>query len=161
MSSILIRAACIASAALLGGCFGRPAPAAPPAHPPTPASAATLTPAAGSAEGASARRNTGLGPRVEVDDVDGVDLSAASAAILPAAGSMKECRAGSGGAMRIRIKSDKGATSMHVEHSTSMDGAARRCVLEALSTVDIDDVASHGSPSSKPSGFSSLVTVAW
>lgn len=156
-----MRVACIASVALVGGCFGRPLPAAPPAPAPAPKPAATLTPAAGSAEGPSARRATGLGPRVEVDDVAGADPLSATAAILPAAGSMKECRAGSGGAIRIRIKSDKGATKMHIEDSSSLDGAARRCVLEALSTVDIDDVASHGSPSDRPSGFSSLVTVAW
>ena len=149
-----------ASAALLlaglAGCFERPAPVAP-----TEAAAPPPSPAPGAAAPAAAAPTAHLGPRVDVADVTGGDATSAREALLPTAEPMKHCVAGSGGAIRIRIRSDERSTSMKIEEGSSIDGAVRRCVLEALSTVDLDDIASRGSPSSRASGFSSIVTVAW
>ena len=44
----------------------------------------------------------------------------------------------------------------------TLDPTAHRCVLEALSTVDLPDTAANaGGPAVPPSGFTSLITLSW
>ncbi|HEX7600695.1 MAG TPA: hypothetical protein VF316_03780 [Polyangiaceae bacterium] len=146
--------------ALGGGCFERSLRVSPPASPPVAPPSATAAAAQASAALLHGRHTT-LGPRVDLDDVEGIDPSSAKAAFQSTAVAMRACQPGSGGAVRIRVIHEKGSTRMHVEDSSSVDGATRHCVLEALSTVDVADVASQASPSNRVSGFSSLVTVGW
>lgn len=101
-------------------------------------------------------------PSVLVEDVRGSNIDYAREVFAPTQKNIrKECLAGSTGAIRVRIKSDKDTTKMLIEPGSSLDGASRKCVLEALSTVDIDEILSRGSPSDRASGFSSVIKVEW
>lgn len=105
---------------------------------------------------------TVLGPRVQIGEVKGRNEDFAKALFAPARTQLAECARGGGGTIQIRItSSDSGSTSMDVVPGASIDTKMRRCVLEALSTIDVPDQLSQTSPSSRPGGFSSLVTVQW
>ena len=113
----------------------------------------------------------GLGPRaippdprtptVEVEDPSGKPRQGPEAALLPMRQQMRECTSGKNGVVRVRIKTDKNRTSMDIEPGSSLDGATHRCVLESLSTVDVDDVLGRVNPSDRPSGFTSVLRVEW
>jgi pyruvate dehydrogenase E2 component (dihydrolipoamide acetyltransferase) len=151
--------AALGAALFTAGC-GQSSPAHAPDEPAAPAAPAAIADApAPVASAAPSAAPAPLGPRVEIAEVKGGDAGQTKAAYLPTAEPISRCS--SGGAIRVRIKSDDKSTSMKIEDSTSLDAAMRRCVLEALSTVDLDDVVSRSSPSAKSPGYSSLVTVAW
>jgi hypothetical protein len=121
------------------------APAAGPSEPPS------ATPAGESAAGA---------PRVSVDEVKGGSIDYARAIVAPTAGPMKQCRTGSPTAVRVRLVSDNGEAALHVEPGSAADGSVRRCVLEALSTIELPETTPKGNAPSA-NGFSSVVTVQW
>jgi hypothetical protein len=102
-------------------------------------------------------------PSVQVDEVQGHDKEAVRTMFVPAHRPVRECRPGSsGGLLRLRVTGDHGSARMSVDPSSSADAAMRRCVMEALSTIDLPDTLSQSSPSSSPAkGFSSVITVKW
>ncbi|WP_235880104.1 hypothetical protein [Polyangium aurulentum] len=155
--------------AALAGCT----PPQSPKPAPLPGPVATTpesAPATGPSEPAPAAspqadglRPGALAPRVSVAEVQGADDALANSIVAPSKAPMDACRANAGGGLvRIRISGDQRSTSMAVEPGSSVDGRTRRCVLEALSTIDVPDTLSQTSPSSRPSkGFSSVITVQW
>lgn len=126
-------------------------PATPTATPeaPAPAPAAAATPQAS-------------GPRLDVEDLkkDGTARDT-NKVFAPSRTSLSECSAGKGGVLRVRIESDDNRAWMAIEPGSSVDGAARRCVLEALSIVDFPEVVAESPASTQPRVFSSLVTISW
>jgi hypothetical protein len=101
-------------------------------------------------------------PSVLVEDVRGSNIDYAREVFAPTQKNIrKECLAGSTGAIRVRIKTDNDTTKMIIEPGSSLDGASRKCVLEALSTVDIVEILSRASPADRASGFSSVIKVEW
>jgi len=103
-----------------------------------------------------------LVPTVDVEDASGKPQKGPAAALAPLRERMKECTAGRAGVVRVRIKTDKNRTSMDIEPGSSLDGSTHRCVMETLSTIDVDDVLSRGSPSERPpAGFTSIMRVEW
>jgi hypothetical protein len=92
--------------------------------------------------------------------VKGGSIEYARAIVAPTAAVIKECRTRAPTAVRIRITSDSSGAALHVEPGSALDGSIRRCVLEALSTIELPDVTPKGN-APPPTGFSSLVTVEW
>jgi hypothetical protein len=121
------------------------------------------SPAASSPKNAGASQTTAPGallPVVGIEDPAGELSKAPDAAFAPLRDRMRECAAGRSGVVRVRIKNEKNRTSMDIEPGSSVDGS-NRCVLEALSTVDVDDALSRSSPSNRASGFTSVVRIEW
>lgn len=83
----------------------------------------------------------------------------------PAQDRVTECaKAGTGGTLLVDVnRAATGSTKLSVRPGASIGPNERRCVLEALSTMEIDDeVNQNRNPGPTPlSGFSSVVTVTW
>lgn len=114
---------------------------------------------------ATARTPSGpapLVPRIRVEGEKGERLEGAQAALEPARERLKECVPDKRGVLQLRIQTGPSRTSMNVDPSSSLGGATSRCVLETLSTMDVDEALRQGSPSDRPSrGFNSIVQVEW
>lgn len=146
-----------------GGPPHRPEPA--PLAPPSATSTAPTSPPETPAEPAFGPRAIPADPRlptVDVEDASGKPRKGPEAALSPVRKQMKECVGGKTGVVRVRVTSSKNRTSMAIEPGSGMTDASNRCVLETLSTIDVDDVLSQGSPSDRPpSGFTSVLRVEW
>jgi hypothetical protein len=102
-------------------------------------------------------------PRVAVEQVEPGQEALAQAILAASKPSMDECRANSGGGMiRLRVVGTKSSAKITIDPESTANEAVRHCVLEALSTLDVPDTLSRGSPSMSPSaGFSSIISVNW
>jgi hypothetical protein len=145
-------AALIAVAALLAGCASAvDAPVAPEAAhapvAPTPAPSAMYVHSV---------------PVLSFESIEGAEATRTHAAFAPVTKALSQCRApGTGGLIRLKLVAGDGKAHYAVQPSTSLDPQARRCVLETLSTVDVDGIWSNGSPSEKPPGFTTQFRVEW
>lgn len=80
---------------------------------------------------------------------------------------MSECVPGSGGVLRLRVASGPDGARFTIERSSLVGPRSplgpreRRCVLEALSTVDVPSAAADPTPTAKPSGFTALFRIEW
>jgi hypothetical protein len=92
--------------------------------------------------------------------VKGGSIEYARAILAPTTRIINECRTGAPTAVRVRLTSENGEAALHVEPGSALDGSIRRCVLEALSTIELPDATPKGN-APPPSGFSSLVIVEW
>jgi hypothetical protein len=100
-------------------------------------------------------------PVLVVEQVSGAEPARTRAVLAPAASATEPCRPGAGGVIRLKLSAADGKARYAVEPSTSLDPAQRRCVLEALSTIEIDGISGDASPSSRPSGFTALFRLEW
>jgi hypothetical protein len=102
-------------------------------------------------------------PRVAVEEVEPGQEALAQAILAASKPSMAECRANSGGGMiRLRVVGTKSSARITIDPGSTVSESMRHCVLEALSTLDVPDTLSQGSPSMRPSaGFSSIISVNW
>ncbi len=103
-----------------------------------------------------------LVPRISVQDEKGRQIDDAQKAFSPLGQAMRECTPNQHGAITIRIISDPRHTEMGVDPRSAIGGAAGRCVLENLSTIDVDEALRTQSPVDRPSkGFTSYVRIEW
>lgn len=103
-----------------------------------------------------------LVPRISVQDEKGQQLDAAQKVFSPVGQMMRECTPNQHGVITIRITSDPRHTEMGVDPSSSVNGVAGRCVLEHLSTIDVDEALRTQSPVDRPAkGFTSFVRLEW
>ena len=100
-------------------------------------------------------------PVLVFEKVEGVQAARASAAFAPARRGLGECHAGTGGVLRLRLAAEGGRAHYTIEPATTLGPAERRCVLEALSTVDVEGISGDASPSARPSGFTALIRLEW
>lgn len=102
-------------------------------------------------------------PRATIEDVEPAQEALARAIVAAAKPSLDDCRANSGGGkLRLRVVGNKSSAKITIDPSSNVNDAVRNCVLEALSTVDVPDTLSQGSPSMRPSaGFTSIIAVNW
>jgi hypothetical protein len=63
--------------------------------------------------------------------------------------------------IRLTLTAANGKAAYAVEPATTLAPRARRCVLEALSTVDIEGISGDASPSARPSGFTAQLRLEW
>jgi len=159
----------LATVSLLGACQ-QIEPAPPPLHPHQPGTEATAEPVASmkvlppeehaQAHGPAAGA---IVPRATVEQVEPGQEALAEAIISASKPSLAECRGNSGGGtLRLRIVGSRSSAKITVDSDTKVNDKVRHCVLEALSTLDVPDTLSRGSPSMAPSaGFTSIIAVNW
>jgi hypothetical protein len=100
-------------------------------------------------------------PVLFFETIEGAEATRTHAAFAPVTKALNQCRPGTGGVIRLKLVAGADKSHYDVHPSTSLDPTARRCVLETLSTVDIDGIWSNGSPSEKPPGFTTQFRVEW
>lgn len=84
--------------------------------------------------------------------------------VAPVRTRVEHCRAtSSGGKLLIRVqKAPGGKLAFDVAPGSSLDPTEKKCVLEALSTLDVDESSTAWAGwNLKPTGFTSLLTVEW
>jgi hypothetical protein len=105
------------------------------------------------------------GERISLEPLssEGIEPGRLAAALEPVRQRLTRCLPGSGGKVEIRItRNSDGTLWLNVEPGVSLDPTAKDCVLETLSTVDLEQVGSNvGGTSLPPSGFTSLIQVSW
>lgn len=105
-------------------------------------------------------------PSVVFEDLSGAEAARAHAAFAPLRDRLAECRPGTGGVVRLRVVKRGPRAEYAFDATTTLDPRRRTCVLEALSTVDLDGPALEGSaftasPSARPPGFTGHVRIEW
>lgn len=156
---------------MLGACH-QIEPAPPPLRPRDPAAEAKLT----ETKVASAPTGTNVAqpkerapaagaivPKATVEEVEPGQEALAEAILAASNPSLSQCRGNAGGGMlRLRVVGSKVAARITIDPASTVNDDVRRCVLEALSTIDVPDTLSQASPSMRPSaGFSSTIAVNW
>ncbi|MFT3764648.1 MAG: hypothetical protein QM820_03885 [Minicystis sp.] len=94
------------------------------------------------------------------EQVEGAEAARTRAVFAPAPARVAACGA-SKGVVQLRLVSRDGKAHYSVEPSTTLDGQARRCVLETLSTIDLEGLSGDANPAARPSGFSVLFRLEW
>jgi len=90
--------------------------------------------------------------------------AAAPSLMEPVRTRVEHCRTTAGGKLLIRVqRAPGGKLAFDVAPGSSLDPTERKCVLEALSTLDIDEssTAWAGGLNVRPTGFTSLLTIEW
>lgn len=95
-----------------------------------------------------------------LEPIEGAEAARARAVFASVERRVAECHQG-GGVVRLRFMSRGGNARYSIAADTTLDGHARRCVLETLSTVEIEGISGDASPSARPSGFSALLRIEW
>ncbi len=132
-----------------------PEPSRPALPPPSGVVAANLRAEAGAAP-------AGSGVQVVVSEANGVDPAAVGKIYGSASEALAHCHQPGGGTVHVRIVRKGASLQMNIEPGATLDPQAHRCVLEALSTVDLPDTAGNvGGPTVPPTGFTSLITLSW
>jgi len=142
--------------ALLAACevTEEKAPAAPPPAPP-----AVVAPMPRAETMGTTPRD---GVQLSVTDTRGLDPAAVVTFYTAAREALGHCHQPGGGTVHVRIVKEGPSLRMHIEPGATLDPTAHRCVLEALSTIDVPDTAANtGGPATPPSGFTSLITLSW
>jgi hypothetical protein len=105
--------------------------------------------------------------RLLVEESVGAETARVRAALAAAEPRVGECVPGSGGVIRLRVASGPDGARFTIERSSLVGRRSRlgprqrRCVLEALSTVDVPSATADASPSARPSGFTALFRIEW
>jgi len=100
-------------------------------------------------------------PVLTLETPEGPEAENARVVLAPVPTRVRECRAGPGQFLRLRLVAGSGKAHYSMDPTTSLDPQLRRCVLEALSTVDIDAISGDASPSARPSGFTAQFRLEW
>lgn len=105
------------------------------------------------------------GPRrapitVVLEPLGGADAARTRAVFAPVERRIADCQKG-GGVVRLRVVSRDGAARYSIDADTTLDGRARRCVLETLSTIEIEGMSGDANPSARPTGFSAILRIEW
>lgn len=129
------------------------APAAPVAPPPPPVTSRPAVPAA--------PMYVHPVPVLTLEALEGAETARARAAFAPVPATVRECQAGTGQILRLRLVAGEGRAHYSVDPATSLGPQVRRCVLEALSTVDIEGISGDPSPSARPPGFTAQLKLEW
>jgi hypothetical protein len=99
---------------------------------------------------------------LEVTEASGLPRELVARVYEAAREPLQGCQQSGGGKVNVRITRHEGLFHLSVEPGASLDPSARHCVLEALSTVDLEETGGNvGGPAIRPSGFTSLITVSW
>ena len=106
--------------------------------------------------------SSGEGVQLSVAEAQGLDPAIVGKVYAAAREPLGHCHQPGGGTVHVRIVKQGVSLHMHIEPGATLDPEAHRCVLEALSTIDLPDTAANaGGPAVPPSGFTSLITLTW
>ena len=100
-------------------------------------------------------------PVLTLESFDGAGAAQARAVFAPVPAPVRECQAGTGQILRLRLVAGEGKAHYSIDPSTSLGPKVHRCVLEGLSTVDIEGISGDASPSARPSGFTAQLKLEW
>jgi hypothetical protein len=131
-----------------------PPEAKPPEAPPAPIVAQPAVDAGAAKQGD--------GVQLTVSEALGLDPAIVGQVYGQARESLGHCHQPGGGTVHVSVVKRGASLQMHIEPGATLDPLAHRCVLEALSTVELPDTAANGGgPAVPPSGFTSLITLTW
>ena len=153
-SPIAPRIVLVVGLAALAGCAPTVAPR--PAAPPEPSAHYRSPPGPGQAPLLPNTVTAGL----FFDHIEGAEPARTRAVFAPMPAKVAECHPG-GGVIRLRLVALRDSSRYAVEPDTTLDGHARRCILETLSTVEIEGISGDASPSARPPGMSALFRIEW
>ncbi len=158
---------------LYGGCATPPTTrAAPPLVPTDSTSAATTVDArsasdAGAAQ-AMAREDAGVSVVTSLrsslifSNIKGITGDQTAVLFTPTAQAIEACRGPRGGKLVVRLHTEKRKLVAEPQLGSSLDPAARQCVLDALTASQIDESSNLASGVMvRPTGFTSLLTIEW
>jgi len=112
------------------------------------------------AEAGAAKQGDGV--QLTVSEALGLDPAIVGQVYGQARESLGHCHQPGGGTVHVSVVKRGASLQMHIEPGATLDPLAHRCVLEALSTVELPDTAANaGGPAVPPSGFTSLITLTW
>ena len=99
---------------------------------------------------------------MQIQDVEGTTASRAGALL----GSMTEpvgrCSPPEPGVLNVRLRSEAGHTAVEIAPGSTVNSDTRRCVLDALSTLDLSQaLPEESTPSVALRRFASTVSISW
>jgi hypothetical protein len=102
-------------------------------------------------------------PRAEVVSFEGADVGHARREFSAAAHGLRACPNDGRVPVRIRVRKETdGRTEIAFADTVPpFSPEGRRCILDAMSTVNVEDIASGGSPSNRPLGFTANILLSW
>jgi hypothetical protein len=103
-------------------------------------------------------------PEVVFEGLSGAEAARARAAFAPARERLGECRPGTNGVLRLRLVKRGPHAEYVLEATTALDPRQRTCVLETLSTVDLDGAALSGvtfDGAARPPGVTTHLRIEW
>jgi hypothetical protein len=97
---------------------------------------------------------------LHVEESTGASHEEVAALLAPATGALEVCAPGVPLTVRVRLSTQTGSLTASLEPGTSLDPVLRECVLEALSTVNLQgDGENTAVP--RPSRFTSLLSISF
>ncbi len=98
---------------------------------------------------------------IHIDQVVGASPATAGMLFAPIVDSLPRCAPDKPGMITINVVSLGDRTALEVASST-VDEPTRKCVLKALSVMNVrKGLPKEGSPSDQPRSFSSSLTISW
>jgi hypothetical protein len=75
---------------------------------------------------------------------------------------LRSCLQGSSGKVNVVVTREENAVHLGFAPDVSLDPRMRHCLLETLSTVDLEEVGGQvGGTTIKPTGYTSIIQVSW
>ncbi|WP_394843478.1 hypothetical protein LZC95_41330 [Pendulispora brunnea] len=75
---------------------------------------------------------------------------------------LRSCLAGSSGKVNVMVTRVDNSIHLGFAPDVSLDPTMRHCLLETLSTVDLEEVGGNvGGTTIKPTGYTSVIQVSW
>jgi hypothetical protein len=103
-----------------------------------------------------------VGPAVRIEEVIGTTPGAAGVMLAPAMEPLKACESPTKGKLVIRVIAEKERAHLRVTDSGDLQAETHHCVLEALSTIDLDRAFQQSaSPSDKPAHIETQLVITW
>ena len=102
------------------------------------------------------------GPSIVVTDVVGTNMATAGAMLAPAMAALERCHAPTGLMLRLRLTASRDRKTVQIERASSVSGQTGACVVNALRSMELDDVLQHSaSPSEQGPQVDALLIFTW
>ena len=104
-----------------------------------------------------------LDAELRIDQLQGISPEQAGAMLAPVTESLQTCRPKQHARLRVRVVADEDGATLHLDPKSRIDPKTKRCVLEALSMMEVDGALADGanSPSDAPPRIESQLTINW
>jgi hypothetical protein len=104
-----------------------------------------------------------LDAELRIDQLQGISPEQAGAMLAPVTESLQTCRPKQRARLRVRVVADEDGATLHLDPKSRIDPKTKRCVLEALSMMEVDGALAAGasSPSDAPPRIESQLTINW
>jgi len=100
--------------------------------------------------------------QVRAQTISGSEHTRLSSALIPARERLRQCLPGSNGKVNVLVTQRENSIHLGFEPGESLDPTAKDCMLEALSTVDLEETGTNvGGTSYTPTGYTSIIQISW